>query len=274
VGNVGRPGHGTAQHAVQLEKLLPQHPEIDAVLLLAGINDMLFNLGWSLVPRDAPRPTLSPPEGHSAGDPFSVTPVRDTGGSWYQRLALTRALTRLAGRSSGSDPPIIDRSFGFVNEARRARQQAREYRDQLPDLAKPLAGYAAALREIAGINRARGVRLILLTQPVFWRPDLDGPDQARLWMGGAPFGIQGKDAVYYSVEALARGMQRYNAAMLRVCAELSIECIDLAGALPRDGSVFIDDAHFTEHGAQLVADQVAAHLRSTEPLRSFVSAGG
>ena len=266
VGNVGRPGHGTHQHLEQLDKLLPQHPEIDAVLMLVGINDMLFHLGWTLVPPGARTPP-SPGRPDRSGEPFTVTPARDPGAPWYQQLALAGIFTRLAGRAPASQSPIIDRSFSFVIDARLARSRAHAYRDQLPDLGPVLDGYAKALAQIAHTTRSAGVRLILLTQPTLWRTDLSQADQARLWMGGPPFGIEGQEPVYYSIGALARAMDGFNRTLLRVCAEQAVECLDVAARMPRDGSVFSDDAHLTEQGARLLADQIAEYLAETPPLR-------
>jgi lysophospholipase L1-like esterase len=268
VGNVGRPGHGTHQHILQVGKLLAQHPEIDAVLLLVGINDMLFHLGWTLVPPGARPPPDPDPDHHdSAGEPFTVTPARDPDAAWYQQLALARIFQLLGKEASASQSPIIDRSFSFVIDARLARSRAHAYRDELPDLEPVLAGYAKALAEIAQLIRSAGGRLILLTQPTLWRPDLSEADQASLWMGGPPFGIEPPQPVYYSIAALARGMQGFNQTLLRVCAEQGVECLDVAEKMPRDGSVFSDDAHLTERGARLLADQIAAYLAETKPLR-------
>ncbi|MFP5285428.1 MAG: SGNH/GDSL hydrolase family protein, partial [Thermoanaerobaculia bacterium] len=44
VGNVGRSGQMTRNHVVQVEKLIRQYPRIDAVLLLAGVNDLMRHL--------------------------------------------------------------------------------------------------------------------------------------------------------------------------------------------------------------------------------------
>ena len=266
VGNVGRPGHGTHQHIEQVGKLLAQYPEIDAVLLLVGINDMLFHLGWTLVPPGARKPP-DPGSSDSSGEPFTVTPARDPDAAWYQQLALTRIFSLLGRDASASRSPIIDRSFSFVIDARLARSRAHAYRDELPDLEPVLAGYATALAEIAHLTRSAGVRLILLTQPTLWRPDLSEADQARLWMGGPPFGIELPEPVYYSIGALARAMHGYNQTLLRVCSEQGVECLDVAERMPRDGSIFSDDAHLTERGARLLADQIAAYLAETKPLR-------
>jgi hypothetical protein len=67
---------------------------------------------------------------------------------------------------------------------------------------------------------------------------------------------------YYTPGALARGLARYNEAVHAVAAEEGVASIALAGALPRDGTVFYDDVHFTEEGARRVARLVADELVS------------
>lgn len=141
------------------------------------------------------------------------------------------------------------------------------YRAHLPDLDPVLAVYAAGLKEIARLARSTGARVIFLTQPTLWRPDLSDGDRARLWMGGSPFAIEQPAPEFYSVAALARGLLRFNETLLGVCAELGAECLDVANTMPRDVSVFSDDAHFTERGSRLLADQVASYLLETAPLR-------
>jgi hypothetical protein len=63
-------------------------------------------------------------------------------------------------------------------------------------------------------------------------------------------------------------MQRYNETLLRVCRERGVECIDAAARLPKDASIFWDDAHFTEEGSRRLAQIVADHLLEREPLAS------
>ena len=70
---------------------------------------------------------------------------------------------------------------------------------------------------------------------------------------------------YYRAEALSRGMARYNAALLEVCAIRGLDCIDLAGALPRDTHTFYDDCHFNEAGSQRVAALLAERLGHGAP---------
>jgi hypothetical protein len=65
---------------------------------------------------------------------------------------------------------------------------------------------------------------------------------------------------FYSVEALAEGMAAYNGRLLEICRQRQVECIDLATLLPKDTTVFYDDAHFNESGAKQVARIVADYL--------------
>ena len=44
------------------------------------------------------------------------------------------------------------------------------------------------------------------------------------------------------------------AATLLGCREQSLDCLDLAAAVPKTPVAFYDDVHFTEAGAQIVAD--------------------
>ena len=66
-------------------------------------------------------------------------------------------------------------------------------------------------------------------------------------------------------------VQQIGQALLATCRRRRVDCVDLASQLPRDSSVFYDDAHFTEEGARRVADLVADHLLATPPLAEAVA---
>jgi hypothetical protein len=94
-----------------------------------------------------------------------------------------------------------------------------------------------------------------VTQPTLWRKDL--PDELRALLWSRPVGLTGRAI---SAGELARGMREYNDTMRRFCRTESVECIDLAARFPKDGTVFIDDEHFNEAGARLVAEVIAEHF--------------
>jgi lysophospholipase L1-like esterase len=263
VGSVGRPGHTTVQHAIQVEKLLEQHPEVDGVILLVGVNDMLIHLVLALDPGSAPRIL------DGASDPtallasaFSVFRPQGADERWVLRTGIGRlwASRRFELSGAGPDAAALDAGGLRLAEWRSARKQASALRDALPDLDAALRDYSAQLNRIVDVAKARGVRVIFATQPSLWRADLSDAERDLLWTGGPPLDRIAPGREYFSVAALAQGMRRYNETLLRLCRTRGVECIDLAELVPRSTSVFWDDLHFTEEGSRQVAEFVSAHL--------------
>jgi lysophospholipase L1-like esterase len=273
VGNAGRPGHMTTEHVLQVEALLSQYPDIDAVMLLIGINDLIRHL-----PKVSMPDRVVPPE-----DPqralrmaFSFYPGWDDDTPWYKRNIVARVWQMANWHPWGSgDPKQLrpeDAKGEFVAMMRDFRQHASRFRPRLPDLRSGRAAYADRVNQIVDIAQRAGVDVLLMTQPVLWRAGLSDEDQKLLWGGGPPLGRFRKGADYYSVEALADGMQRYNDTLLGVCEARGIHCLDLASVIPRTTEVFYDDAHFTDSGSELVSEAIAAHLLERESFREGMAA--
>jgi hypothetical protein len=91
-------------------------------------------------------------------------------------------------------------------------------------------------------------------------------EQALLWLGGIGRFQEEPGHEYYSVAAMAEGMDRYNQELLTLCRTERLECIDLEKDMPKDTRMFFDDVHFTEVGAQQVANVFAHYLNSKAPL--------
>ncbi len=264
VGNVGRPGHATAQHRLQVEKLLAQYPAIDGVLMLVGINDMLVRV---LLLHD-PVPLPQPGSYQELRQAFSAFPGWDAESPWHRRTGIARFLVARSWRLPGQrdDGPLVDRRAELIVRARDYRRRATSYLQELPGLPEGLAGYEQSLNGIVDAAQAAGGRLIFLTQPTLWREGLSDEEERSLWMGGPRFDRLGPGAEFYSVRTLADGMARYNETLLRVCRTRRVECVDLATELPREGALFWDDAHFTVEGSRRLARLVADYLLSREPL--------
>jgi hypothetical protein len=84
-------------------------------------------------------------------------------------------------------------------------------------------------------------------------------DSKELW-----FGWVGEDwpvaEGYFTTGALERAMAAYNEALLGVCRERGLDCVDAAASLPPDAASFYDDVHFTEEGSRQLAEVLARHL--------------
>ena len=270
VGNAARSGHSTRDHRLQVPRLLDQLAPVDTVVLLVGINDLILRMQ-----RDVDYQPLiaEPPEYHSELERHAFAIRRawrltSPGGSrsspWFKRTELWLMLRRTWIRFGATAGREVDGRQNHAGEHyvrdRKRRQQALAFRPEPPDLGSGLREFTDNLRFIVDAARQRGAHVVLMTQPSMYRPDLPPAFQKLLWLGWVGDNRQPGGNEYYSVEALAKALDRYNARLLDVCAAARTGCIDLAAALPRDTTAFYDDVHFNEEGARQVAAQVTPHL--------------
>jgi lysophospholipase L1-like esterase len=268
VGNAGRPGHSTPQHVLQVEKLLEQYPEIDAVVLLSGINDLLIALSATI---DSPPVFDEGPNG-ALRRAFSVFPDWDADSPWYARnvigrVARLRMWSPLLLKRDGVF--AMDEKADFVKMIRAYRAAASSFRRTAPDLSVELARYLRNVNAIIDRAERAGRRVIFLTQPTLWKPGMTPAESALLWGGGTDFFHAGPGKEYYTAEVLGETMKLYNDALRDVCRKRGVECVNMANMLPKTRQVFYDDAHFTEYGAAMVAERLAEYLLANEPLRQM-----
>ena len=236
VGNTGMSGANTNDH-VKLLKYFPcARLKIDTLVVLIGVNDFLRRLALD---KDFGKAT---PAG-------SQTVL---GAIWSKTQ---RALSKPA-------KEITEDNAGIVYVGwRQNRHDVKELIETLPDLNLALQEYRRNVHAIIDLAKKRGMRVIFLTQPAMWSADLSPELQGLLWMGGIGDFQARPGCAYYSVKALGEGMSRYNDALISVCRARGVECIDLAGRLPKDTSIFYDDCHFNENGANEVAEIVSRYLQ-------------
>lgn len=260
VGNVGKSGANSRDHVVQVKYLLPQYPRIDVVMMLVGINDLNWRLRYG---GDRLQLPMTDPVAQENQLPraFAIVPAV---GPRYKRTALYGLLRQMGARIEGvqtrREAWQQDPTAQFY-ELHRAERRARVATlDTLPDLTAGLPEYRANLEDIVDLVQAQGARIVLMTQPVLWRDDLDPAEEQLLWNGWS-----NQNKAYYSPRALAEGMALYNQQLLHVCQSRGIECIDLASQVPRTAEMFYDDAHYTEKGAQRVARVVNEYFAKRKP---------
>jgi hypothetical protein len=256
-GNLGKCGFNTRHHVVQMKYQVPQLPRIDTMVFLVGCNDFAARL----INGDAYDPdylTTSYGEQHQIRRTFAFYPLgfgglrdpKDT--AWWRLIQSTKAV-----------PPLslgLDDYGNTLTRMRERRRNATELLDQLPDMKPALDEYARNLRTMIDLGTKLSARMIFLTQPSLWRPDLTNAEKALLWGGGAGDLESHERGVYYSVDALRKGIELYNRTLIEVCAQRGVECIDLAAQMPKDPTVFFDDVHFTDRGSRMVADILDEYL--------------
>jgi len=261
VGNIGKSGWSTRHHVLQARHLLDVY-DPDCVVLLTGVNDLASRLKRG--------PDADPSVEPDLGDldllrqSFAIAPGRFEAewpeDPWYKRTRLWLMVRRLKQGATPS-PEAQDPQGAYLLRWRQARAGGRRTAE-LPSLAGDLDRYGRALREVVSLARGRGARVVLMTQPVLWHPGMTEEEKELLWMGGVGDFRRVPGSLYYEPEALARGMEAYNARLRDVCVETGADCVDLAAAVPRTADFFWDDCHFTDEGQALVADTLAPVVRT------------
>lgn len=255
VGNSGKSGNTARHHILQIKYLLPQFSDIDAIIVLAGINDLTVTLS-----RDKDNANYDESEEELLTQAFSMIPVgRKNSLAFYKKTAIWQVCKKIK---------YLIFSAGEIQDAegrqyitwRGHRQNAKAIRNALPDMSQALEEYSKNINTMIDLAKERGCRIIFVTQPVLWRSDLSKELESLLWLGGIGNFQKEKGKEYYSAGALAKGMELYNEALLKVCRDRQVECVDLASMLPKDTTVFYDDCHFNESGSRKVSEILAQYL--------------
>jgi lysophospholipase L1-like esterase len=265
VGNVGRSGHNTRNHILQVEKLLGQLPDIDLLILLIGINDLALRLLHEsdfVLLSDESRKYRQKLFYRS----FALIPPMVPELPFFQRLAIwqqTRKFKKVV-IEPRSEENRQDTTGEIYKQWRSFRQQAPAYRDELPDLSSGLNEYAQNIDTIIELARRHDVHVMLVTQPSLYKEGLEKELADLLWFGGVDNFMAAPGSEYYSISAMQRGLDQYNEVLLSTCDQTRVSCVDLAAQLPKDTSVFYDDVHLNESGARKVAEILADAIMGSD----------
>ena len=262
VGNIGKSGNTTRHNILQMRYLLPQFPDINAVIALVGINDLTIALsrGSGYTEQDESEEELSISS-------FSMTPLNHKSHlPFYKKTAIWQVCKKLRYLIfSGSEKQDTEGRQYII--WREHRKKAKAIIDVLPDMSKALEEYSRNINIMIDLAEETHVRLIFITQPVLWKPGLSKGLKDLLWLGGVGSFQKEEGKEYYSVDALADAMKMYNDTLLNICHRRGVEYIDLAAFLPKDTSVFYDDCHFNEKGSEIMAELINQYMLEHKPFK-------
>jgi lysophospholipase L1-like esterase len=271
IGNVGKSGLSTREHYMHMKYLLPQYPGIDAIVILAGCNDLIRRLiedkkydPYFLDHYDYWEQRLI--RGAFSETPYKQGKYRFHSG-YYDELAIGSLVKQIMYINSKREMVQDETGNLFVN-LRNLRKGALEIVEHLPDLTSGLEEYKKNLNAIIDIAQSRSTRIVFITQPSLWKQDMTEKEKDLIWNGWIE---SPKSKRYYSEIALMRGMQAYNDTLLQVCKVRGVECIDLASVLPKDSTIFYDDVHFSDKGSLMTADVIFKYLRKNMPFLKSVN---
>ncbi len=248
VGNAGKSGLTTYDNAIQVKELLKQNPTTDIIITMVGINDFQRRLTLA---GDYQRGVINQKTYARA---FDRMPGYDPDLPFYERTELWSSFLRIKSFFLKDDNGQDENTT--LQQWRWNRKNVQKLLNELPDLSTALNDYEISLKNIISIAGKFKTKIVFVTQPVIWAENLSQELKDLCWFGGIGNYQEQTGHVYYSVDALEKGMELYNERLKKVCEETKTFLIDIAGKLPKDTTVFYDDCHFNESGSKMVADLI------------------
>ena len=213
----------------------PLRPDV-VVLYLSVLSDASY------------RPEASRPD---------AAPAPGVDRSWRELVPSSRVLPKLKQVIWSVVPAWVHDEYRAWSLARRLRRVeqgvlgGRAPADTLPR--EVVASFEAHLRALVHAQRARGIVPVLATYPTLGAATGGAGDRALLL-----------DERTYRPELSERGLvdasSRLNEAVRRVAAELAVPLADADAAVPKTRAYFADYVHYTDAGAQRVAETVLGTL--------------
>lgn len=236
VNNAGFDGHTTFGHTKLMQHAVgPLRP--DYVLFLVGIND---------IGREKPRFTdlHLDPAGGGQLDLWLKQLLRRSAVVWTLETLIR---SRWANRSGLSHQEVDFVRGEHVQETPLVwTQEIQKHVD------KHLPAYRDRLRTLIRMTREFGSEPILITQTFLGGQATDPSTGALLAYGQTKPGI--------STGLAAELVERYNATTKELGAEEGVFVIDLANEFPKDSRYYYDWMHYTNEGADLVAERIVSAL--------------
>ena len=237
VGDMGYAGYSSTMH-LEFVKRSDLMRKIDCLVILVGFNDLTKSLTGNptqheLLANDANAPAWC------RSRLLGLTSLRPHAELW-------RVVT--SNQDSGGT---------YMVNMRRQRTNG-PFRDHSPDLTADLEAYEGRLRSIVTGCRSRGVRPVLLTQPVLWNHHMSERAISLLWHGWT------REGGFLTVARLLEAIERFNSALVKVCLDMRADCIDVRSMSGKE-EFFYDDCHFTEAGAHELARRISAVHEAQTP---------
>ncbi len=240
VNNAGLDGHSTYGHLVLMEDHIARlHPKV--VVFLIGANDVGRDPNEEFDAENVKSRISfhSPTEFVKSLSPYSevaslVANIYRSANA-YKRGLFHQKIDLKALPVIGPLPPEAEEKY-------LAQYAAPHY----------LTGYEERIRKLIAVCRANGIDPVLVTQPRLEGPQIDdvtGVDLARV-----------EDVPQHTGEMIWDLQEVYNDVTRRAGRDRNVQVVDLARRLPKSSRYFYDFIHYTNAGAQEIADILSQEL--------------
>lgn len=245
----GKGGDTARQTAVWMRRMF-DIIQPDVVVTLVGINDVTFSGGPGFTVRTVDEEFIEQPEtirSRVRDVCLALSQICRRSRQVWQNLELKRGI------ASGK---VLEWHSEHLQHARQQYRKLRFVEAPLrsPD---PLDEFRASVAWLLGDLRKRGVAVVVLGQPVLWKPQLEPEEFSRLWFPVAT----SQGFVRPSPAWLASEMKRFNDAQKEEATKAGARYLDLDGLVPKTLDYFIDDCHFTDRGSTQVASLASPIVR-------------
>jgi lysophospholipase L1-like esterase len=276
VTNSGTDGHNTHHHIMHARYLVPRIPDLDYVLVYAGLNDVGM---WLYAEKFDPHFLDNPDNWNSRlGEAFRECNYTSADAPWYKRLEIwkqasilkSKYLSRRAQSLPKNGAIVQDARFQWMEKERQRRREARKRhvpRAKMDSLPVALEAYGVALSRIIAFVREGGAEPVMIAQALQDHV-LTAEEHRRLWMGAMDGG-----KTYVERDQLVQLVKAYNERMRMICAKTNVLFIDLPSHLVGHRDLFFDGCHFNQKGAKVTA-RILADILWNQVLSKRVSENG
>ncbi len=240
VGNGGIDGQSSRAHIVFFREVLSEiSPDIAVVLV--GVNDLMISLNE--------RERIN-------GRGFDRRPNRPRNLTWLEKQSRTVQLSGLWYEILFNDAIVkVETGHGNFKPTPFVADDNNSLPKNLKELLPGLEEYRENLKTLSQLGKAIGTRVVFMTQPMMF----DNTPEWEKISGYLYFNAENTQRM--SAAMTWQLMNIFNKELLDFCGQEKLDCIDLAAEIPHSSKMFYDGVHFTEIGAERVADVVSDYLK-------------
>jgi lysophospholipase L1-like esterase len=237
--NAGKAGDASSDHISMIVHRIV-HLEPDMIIVLSGVNDLILSMSG----KDCLHFLPPSPDRSELGLLCKLM---------LTEFQIPRRLYYLTPRSREQ----IQRDIP-VRSNIREKVSFREHapRSDSPPRIDPTE-YRVNLMTIAGVAKAQGIQLVLVTQPSTWNSKVDADASGWQWMLNV-------DGTTYRPDFMDAALESMNDELRHVADEQKVPVCDLARLIPKSRQFMCDDCHFNVRGAERVGTLLADTLLTKE----------
>lgn len=250
VGNISKSGFTARDLGIVIEGVLPNYSKINTVVLMVGAGDVL---NWM----KSGTPDVIEESNCITTDLFSVNPRK----KFYFKIkhSALYELARLRFRRALKGEEVKYGVGKKLTALREQRQRAKTILNVTGNPQEMLNNYESHLSRCISQLRQINARILLIPQPWFDR-EANSDEQKNFWNASMGHAFFEPTDTYYSMEVFRRYMFQIYNRTLEIARKEQVETVEVKSNIPCDFKHYYDCIHFTNLGAEKVAQTIFQYL--------------